>query len=40
MAVGRAKQRNILGWVRMKRAGSTSDIAATKANEKNETEKK
>ncbi len=39
MAVGRAKQRNILGWVRMKRAGSTSDIAATKANEKTETEK-
>jgi bifunctional UDP-N-acetylglucosamine pyrophosphorylase/glucosamine-1-phosphate N-acetyltransferase len=39
MAVGRAKQRNILGWVRMKRAGSTSDIAATKANEKIETEK-
>ncbi len=39
IAVGRAKQRNILGWVRMKRAGSTSDIAATKANEKIETEK-
>lgn len=39
IAVGRAKQRNILGWVRMKRPGSTSDIAATKANEKNETEK-
>ncbi len=39
IAVGRAKQRNILGWVRMKRAGSTSDIAATKANQKTETEK-
>ena len=39
IAVGRAKQRNILGWVRMKRAGSTSDIAASKANEKIETEK-
>ena len=39
IAVGRAKQRNILGWVKMKRAGSTSDIAASKANEKTETEK-
>lgn len=39
IAVGRAKQRNILGWVRLKRPGSTSDIAATKANEKTETEK-
>ena len=39
IAVGRAKQRNILGWVKMKRAGSTSDIAASKANAKTETEK-
>lgn len=42
MAVGRAKQRNILGWVRMKRSGTVSDIAATKATENTttETEKK
>lgn len=42
MAVGRAKQRNILGWVRMKRSGTASDIAATKATETTttETEKK
>ena len=41
MAVARARQRNILGWVKMKRAGSTSDIAATKAlnNTTSETEK-
>lgn len=31
IGVGRARQRNILGWVRMKRAGSSSDVAATKA---------
>jgi bifunctional UDP-N-acetylglucosamine pyrophosphorylase/glucosamine-1-phosphate N-acetyltransferase len=38
MAVGRARQRNILGWVRMKRSGTASDIAATKAIENNNTE--
>ena len=38
MAVGRAKQRNILGWVRMKRSGTVSDIAATKATENTTTE--
>ena len=38
MAVGRAKQRNILGWVRMKRSGTVSDSAATKAIENTTTE--
>ena len=38
MAVGRAKQRNILGWVRLKRSGTGSDIAATKATENTTTE--
>lgn len=38
MAVGRARQRNILGWVRMKRSGTSSDIAATKALENHNTE--
>jgi bifunctional UDP-N-acetylglucosamine pyrophosphorylase/glucosamine-1-phosphate N-acetyltransferase len=38
MAVGRARQRNILGWVRMKRSGTSSDIAATKALENTTTE--
>ena len=37
MAVARAKQRNILGWVKLKRAGSSSDIAATKALENSST---
>ena len=31
IAVARAKQRNILGWVLRKRKGSSSDLAARKA---------
>jgi bifunctional UDP-N-acetylglucosamine pyrophosphorylase/glucosamine-1-phosphate N-acetyltransferase len=38
MAVGRARQRNISGWVRLRRAGSVSDIAASKAQQSTETE--
>ena len=38
MGVGRARQRNILGWVRHKRPGSASDKAAAQSNEDQETE--
>ncbi|MEY3278359.1 MAG: hypothetical protein RLZZ426_845 [Actinomycetota bacterium] len=38
IGVGRARQKNISGWVRLRRAGSVSDIAASKAQQSTQTE--